>query len=280
MRNPSPSHRGVLADAPNREYWIEHEAVNSSMSQQQSSTDTNVLLQSMLQRLRIQQERGTQAFSHATLPTGAASTVGQVGESGVTSIQTGCNSPVNGFGFYNGTSPKEVRTFGVGGNFSFPDQKYSFDKAGSPEDAGVASSDGADAQRVSATGRTSDAGQSLGQTRGPEVFTSKVFSWSPKSTDVRNGPESPERKGPVVGNEGSECLEQSKDAHTVQTDQNSTNSLSRRKPRTSGNRARRWTQKIKEKWRDRPGSFGKKSKEEPREEEQSEHRTTVSIKIC
>lgn len=266
------------------------------MSQPQSSTDTHVLLQSMLQRLKIQQERGTQAFSHTALPAGAPSTTGLVGEGDATRIQSVSSSPVNGFGFSNGTSPKDLRTFGVGRNFSPPNQKYSTDTgtgekdslvqviqpgisltvtAGSLKDASVTFVDGATAEKESSTLRTSDAGQNLGQIQD-QVFSPKVYSWTPKPTDERNGTGGPEQKVPVAVDEGSEGFAQGQDLHTVQTDQNSANSLSRRKQRPSGNRARRWTQKIKEKWRDRPGSFGKRAKEEQREEQQTQQRTTVS----
>lgn len=262
------------------------------MSQPQSSTDTNVLLQSMLQRLKIQQERGTQAFCHTALPPAeAASSTGLVAETGANSFQNAGGSPVNGFGLYNGTSPKALRTFGAGKNFSSPNQKHSADRggsdkdfwfgqvtqpgmspaaaAGSLKDAGVTQLDGASPDR------TSDAGQSLRHIQD-QVFTPKVYSWSLKPTDEKNGTGGPEHKVQVVGSEGSEGFAQDKDSHTVLTGQSSTNSLLRRTQRASGNRARRWTQKIKEKWRDRPGSFGKKAKEEPREQQQSEHRTTVS----
>lgn len=270
------------------------------MSQPQSSTDTNVLLQSMLQRLKIQQERGTQAFSHtAALSAGAASSTGLVGETDATSFQNVGSSPVNGFGFYNSTSPKDLRTFGVGKNFSSPNHKDSADggasdrdwfgkvtqpgmspagTAGSLKDAGVTRLDGATAERVSSTARTSDAGQSLGQIQD-QVFTPKVYSWSLKPTDQRNGTGGPEHKVHVEGNEGSEGFAQDKDSHTVLTDQNHTNSLSRRNQRPSGNRARRWTQKIKERWRDRPGSFGKKAKEELGGQQQTEQKTTVSREL-
>lgn len=267
------------------------------MSQPQSSTDTQVLLQSMLQRLKIQQERDTQAFSHAALPAGAPSATGPAGEGDSAGIQSVSSSPVNGFGFYNDTSPKDLRTFGVGRNCSPPDQKYSTDAgtgekdslvqviqpgisptvaAGSLKDASVTLLDrvtvldGATAEKESSTLRTSDAGQNLGQIQD-QVFSPKVYSWSPKPTDERNGTGGPEHKVPVA-----EGFAQGQDLHAVQTDQNSANSLSRRKQRPSGNRARRWTQKIKEKWRDRPGSFGKRAKEEQREEQQTQRSTTVS----
>lgn len=261
------------------------------MSQPQSSTDSNVLLQSMLQRLMIQQERGTQASPHTALPAGAASPTGRVGEAGATSFQN--VSPVNGFGLYNGTSPKDLRTFGIGRKFSSPSADGGTRgllgqtiqaglspaaTAGSLKDAGVTSLDGATAEVVSSTVRTSQAEQSLGQVPYV-VFTPKVYSWSQKPTHERNGAGGLEHKVQVVEHKGYEGFAQGKDSHSVLTNQNSTNSLPRRNQRPSGNRARRWTQKIKEKWRDRPGSFGKKAKEEPEEQQQTEQRTTVSRRL-
>lgn len=267
------------------------------MSQPQSSTDTNVLLQSMLQRLRIQQERGTQAFSHTALPAGAASSTGLEGDTGTTSFQNVGSSPVNGFGFYNSTSPKDLRTFGVGENLSSSNLKYGIDRGASDEDwfgqvikpamspagtegllkdAGVTLLDGAMPERVSSTVRASDAGQSLGQLQD-QAFSPKVYSWSLKQTDERNGTGEPEDIEPVR-NERSDGVAHDKDSHRLLTNQNSTNSPSRRNQRPPGNRARRWTQKIKEKWQDRPGSFGKKAKEELRGQQQTEQRTTVSNK--
>lgn len=265
------------------------------MSQPQSSTDTNVLLQSMLQRLKIQQDRGTQALSHAALPAGAASSTGLVGETGPTSFQN-VGSPVNGFELSNSTSSKDLRTFGVGKNILSPNQKHSADRGvsdrdwfgqviqpgmspagtvGSLKDAGVTSLDGATAEGVSSTLSNNNAGQSLGQIQD-QVFTPKVYSWSLKPTNRRNGTGGLENEVQVVGNEVSEGFS---DSQTVLTNQNPTNSLSRRNQRPSGNRARRWTQKIKDKWRDRPGSFGKKATEELKEQQQTGHRTTVSREL-
>lgn len=261
------------------------------MSQPQSSTDTNVLLQSMLQRLKIQQERGTQAFSHTALPAGAASSAGLGRETGTTSFQN--VSPANGFGLYNGSSPKDLRTLGVGKNFSSPSTDHGAGDlqgqviqpwmspagtAGSLKNAGVPLLDGAAAQKVSSTVKTTDAGQSLGQIQD-QAFTPKVFSWSLKPTDERNGTGGPEHTVQAVVNEGCEGFAQDKDSRTVLTDQNPTNSFPRRNQRPSGNRARRWTQKIKEKWRDRPGSFGKKAKEELGEQQETEQRNTVSREL-
>lgn len=268
------------------------------MSQPQSSTDTNVLLQSMLQRLRIQQERCTQAFSHTALPAGAASSTGLEGETGTTSFQNVGSSPVNGFGLYNSTSPEDLRMLGVGKNLLYSNLKYSTDHcasdkdgfgqvlkpgmsptgtAGSLKDAGVTSLDEATTERVSRTVRTSIAGQSLGQIQD-QVFTPKIYSWSLKPTSERNGTRGLEDIVPVR-NEGFDGLAHDKDSHPLLTNQNSTSSPSRRNKRPSGNRARKWTQKIKEKWRDRPGSFGKKVKEELRAQQQTEQRTTVSTEL-
>lgn len=250
------------------------------MSQPQSSADTNVLLQSMLQRLRIQQERGTQAFS--AIPAGAASSTGLEGETDTTRFQNVGGSPVNGFGFYNGSTPKDVGTFGVGENLLSSNLKYSTDHSASDRDgfgkgikpgmspastAGSLKESGGTLWDGATPVKTSDAGQSQDQ-----VFTPKVFSWSLNSTDERNGTGGPEDVAPVR-TDGSEGLVHDKDSYPLFTNQNSTSSPVRRNQRPMGNRARKWTQKLKERWRDRPGSFGKKAKEE---ELQTEQRTTVS----
>lgn len=293
------------------------------MSQPPNSTDSQALVQSMLQRLRIQQERGTQSCFQTAVPITAASTGGQVGENGSTNVQKS-NSPVNGFGFYNGTLPKELRISTADSNFGFkggkiqqsavsseagsglissPKEKCTTDggtgykelfgqatqpgispagtgllsPAKSLEDAGVTSMDGATVERVSfghtISSSDKDAEQSLGQIQN-QVFTPKIYAWSMKSTNEGNGNGSQELKVLGGGNGGFGAFSQSKDPHTVQTVQSSTNSLSRRS--LSGNKARRWTQKIKEKWRDRPGSLGKKAKQELKEGQPTEQATKVS----
>lgn len=294
------------------------------MSQPHNSTDSQALVQSMLQRLRIQQERGTQACFQTAVPIAAVSAGGQVGENGATNVQKS-NSPANGFGFYNGTLPKELRISTADSNFGFkggkiqqsadnleagsglifsPKDKCTTDgdtgykelfgqatqpgispagtgllsPAKSLEDAGVTSMDGTTVERVSfghtISASDKDAEQSLGQIQN-QVFTPKVFAWSLKSTNEGNGIGSQEPK--VLGGEngGFGAFSQSKDPHTVQTVQSSTNSPARRS--LSGNKARRWTQKIKEKWRDRPGSFGKKAKQEQKEGQPTEQANVSTV---
>lgn len=280
------------------------------MSQPHNSTDSQAIVQSMLQRLRIQQERGSQPCFQTAVPITDASTGGQVGENGGTNDQKS-NRPVNGFGFYNGTLPKELRISTADSNFGFkggkiqqsavsseagsglissPKEKCTTDggtgykelfgqatqsgispagtgplaPAKSLEDAGVTSMDGTTVERVSF---------GLGQIQN-QGFTPKVYAWSLKSTNEGNGKGSLEPKLLGGENGGFGTFSPSKDLHTVQTVQSSTNSPSRRS--LSGNKARRWTQKIKEKWRDRPGSFGKKAKQELKEEQPTEQANKVS----
>ncbi|XP_037636392.1 uncharacterized protein zgc:113229 [Sebastes umbrosus] len=84
----------------------------------------------------------------------------------------------------------------------------------------------------------------------------KVYTWSSKPTGANVDPGS---QGVLhMGNGGFGVSAQSKD----------TNSSYRRNQQSSENKARKWTQKIKERWRDRSGSFGKKGKEEGRTVEQ------------
>ena len=79
------------------------------MSQSQNPKDTQALLQSMLQRLKLQPGREGQAY----LPAPAASTWGQDVERGASNVQNVNNSPVNGF---NGISSKEfAANFGLKG---------------------------------------------------------------------------------------------------------------------------------------------------------------------
>lgn len=295
------------------------------MSQSYNPTDTQVLLQSMLQRLKIQPGRDTQACLNTPVPITAASTWGQDGERGASNLQKLNNSPINGFEFNtNGITPKEFRISAADGNsglkggaiqrpglscevdrglISFPTQKGNIDgdmgenrvlgqttqpgitptgtgqlfPAKSLKDADVTSSERTSVERVSATMTSNkDAARSMGQNQDQDRgFTPKVYVWSFKPTNANVDTGSQEHKVFHMENGGFGALAQSKDTRIVPTDQNTTNGGGR-KPRSSENKTRRWTQKIKERWRDRPGSFGKKAKEERREEQQSEKATEVS----
>lgn len=272
------------------------------MSQSRNSPDTQALLQSMLQRLKLQPGREGQAHPHSPVPNTAAPTWGQDGQRGASEPQKVNNSPVNGFGS-NG-----VGISAAGSNFvlkggdgcevdrgliSSPTQKHNIDgdtgenrvlgqptvtptgtrqlfPARSLKDADITSFERTDAERGSFGSPATSIGQSQDQNQG---FTPKVYTWSLKPEVANLFTGSQEDQALHVGNGGFEA--QSKEAQISPTGQ--TNSGSRRKQRSSENKTRRWTQKIKERWRDRPGSFRKKEKEgEGRDDHKSEQATEIS----
>ncbi|KAE8285894.1 hypothetical protein D5F01_LYC15563 [Larimichthys crocea] len=297
------------------------------MSQSRNPTDTQALLQSMLQKLKLQSGREGHTYQHRPVPATASSTWGQDGKGGGSN-----SSPTNGFKFpTNGIQSKKFgssaaeSTFGFEGGeiqqaghgsevdrglVSFPTQKDNIggDKgenrvlgqatqlgitpsgtgqlfpAKPLKDAVITSSGRTDGERVSFgrsamtndTQSNKDAVTSMGQNQDQKQgFTTKVYMWSPKSADAN-----PDKGGHVLhmGNGGFGALAQNKDMQTVTADQKtSTSSLRRKQQRPSENKTRRWTQKLKERWRDRPGSFGKKGKEEDgREEQKSGQATEIS----
>ncbi|XP_044061230.1 uncharacterized protein zgc:113229 [Siniperca chuatsi] len=289
------------------------------MSQSHNPPDTQALLQSMLQRLRLQPGREGQASLRTPVPITAASTWRQDGDRGASNVQKVNNSPVNCFEFStNGIPSKEFGISAVSGNFglkggeiqqpghgcevdrgliSIPTQKDNIDgdtgenrvmgqaaqpgitptgtgqlfPAQSLKDADITSFERIDGERVSFGSSAmrrhiptnKDAVTSMGQNQGQDQgFTRKVHMWSLKPKDANLDTGSQENKVFHIGNGGFGALAQSKDMQIVPTGQETTNNSSRRKPRSSENKTRRWTQKIKERWRERPGSFGKKGKEE------------------
>lgn len=274
----------------------------------------------MLQRLKLQQGRESQAYLHAPLPPTAASTCGQDGETGPSNLEKVNNSHVNGYEFsINGIPSKEYGISAVDGNFglkggeiqqpslgcevdrgfiSFPTHKGNTDgdtgdnrvlgqakqtginptgtgqlfPAKSLRDADITSFERTDEERVSFGRHTPDnkyavtsMGQNQVQDRG---FTPRVNMWSSKPKDANLDLGHQEDKMFHMGNGGYGALAQSKDMQNVSTDQKTTSSSPKRKQRSSENKTKRWTQKIKERWRDRPGSFGKKRKEDEQRENQ------------
>ncbi|XP_071362846.1 uncharacterized protein [Trachinotus anak] len=285
------------------------------MSQSHNPTDSQALLQSMLQRLKLQPGREGQPFLHTPVSITAASTLKGDGERGASNLQKANNSPVNGFQFGTNGVPSggfgisaAENTFGLKGGeiqqpgherglISCPSQKDNTDndtgenrawgQATSPEiiptgtgqlfpaeslkDADTTSFERTDGERVSfgsssMTGHipgNKDAVTRLGHNQvQDQSFKPKVYMWSSKSTDANLATESQENEVQRVGNGEVGALAQSKDLQFVANSQKTTNSSSRRKQRSSENKTRRWTQKIKERWLERRGSFGKKGKEE------------------
>lgn len=285
------------------------------MSQSHNPADTQALLQSMLQRLKLQPGRDGQAYLHTPAPIPAASTLRQDGERAAFNPHKS-SSPVSDFGV-NGVPSKECGLSAVDSIFGYKGGKiqqtghgcevdsglvsFSSQKdnnhgdlgekrkatwpvitptgtgqllpAKSVKDADVASFQRTDGERGSSGGTrhiapNPDNALIMGSNQG-HGFTPKLYMWSLKNKDVDAGGQ--QYKQLHEGN----GFAQSKDEETVS--ENMTHNSFRRKQRSSENKTRRWTQRIKERWKDRSGGFGKKGKEEGGSADQrSEHRTEVS----
>ncbi|KAF7657429.1 hypothetical protein LDENG_00027140 [Lucifuga dentata] len=327
------------------------------MSQSQSSTtDTQVLLQSMLQRLKLQPGREGEAYLHPPVPQTAASESGHDGERRGYDFQAfgGENSiHVNGFVpaeqergelGSNGIPLKvhQMRKWDSRGEFGIPEWDSGFGPAAfsfkgrerqrqsghdykmkkspisffSPKDnikrgmnksrvsgqdtptgAGLIPVKAFKDDDVTSFQRTKDEIQgergshssstiipsgkdtvtpAVGQSEDHDQgFKPRVYAWSLKTKeatilDTDNG------------NGGLEAWANSKDTQigldVISQEKTENNPLRRKdKFRLSDNKARRWTQKLKERWRERPGSFIKKAKKEGgRVDMKSEHETESS----
>ncbi|KAJ4945716.1 hypothetical protein JOQ06_023395 [Pogonophryne albipinna] len=284
------------------------------MSQSPNPKDSQALLQSMLQKLKLQPGKEGQAYLHTPVPTTAAASWGQDGERGAFNLQKVNSSPGNGFQFSpNGIPSKESGNSAAGSHFGFkgeiqspghgcavdsalislPSQKDNIDgdtgedsqpavtptgtgqlfPAGSLKDAGIASFERTDGPWEGSFAATMPSNKyaftSMGQDQNQDQrFKPKVYVWSSTPTDA--DVKSQENEVLHTGNGGLGDLAQSKDLQIVPL-----NSSSRRTPRLSENKTRRWTQKIKEKWV-RSGSFGRKGKEGVRVDLHSEEGTEIS----
>ncbi|XP_029964788.1 A-kinase anchor protein 200 [Salarias fasciatus] len=261
------------------------------MSQPQNPTDTQALVQSMLQRLKLQPGRESQAYLHTPALSTPVPTCRPDVETEASSDQKVKTSPVRDSG-KNGI-PEEFRISSVhtddgpkggeinGGPISSAAQKDNIDgetgenaglsqdgmsptgtgqllPAKSFKDADISSFEKTNGERVrsGSSAMTKDASHNtdtaLSMGQNPELdrgFTPRVYLWSLKSTDTGTGGQ--EDKPLHVGNSGLGAL-----ATTT------VNSSFRKKQRPPEKKTKRWTAKIKERWRDRQGSFGKKGKEE------------------
>ncbi|KAK5864766.1 hypothetical protein PBY51_015979 [Eleginops maclovinus] len=229
------------------------------MSQSPNSKDSELLLQSMLQRLKLQPGKEGQAYLHTPVPIIVAATLGQDAERGAFNLQEVNSSPGNGFEFSTNDnidgetgedSQPAITPTGTGQLFP----------AGSLKDADIASFERTDGPRegfgsfAATMPSNKDVVTSMGQNQNQDQsFKPKVYVWSLKPTDANV--KSQENEVPHTGNGGFGDLAQSKDLQIVPL-----NSSLRRKQRLSENKTKRWTQKIKEKWV-RSGNFGKKGKE-------------------
>ncbi|KAM7389800.1 hypothetical protein PAMP_023756 [Pampus punctatissimus] len=250
----------------------------------------------MLQRLKLQPGRESQACLHKPVSVTFASRLEKDGESGASNIQKVNNSSINAFSVkrfgisHFGLKDKERLQPGHGCELdsslvSFPSQKNNtegdtdrnrvmatlpgFTHTGTEQpfpakslNADITSCQRTDGEIQGETGSfgsiagNKDAVTSTGQNQDQE-FTTKVYMWSLKSTDLNTGGQ--ENTVLYVGNGGLGALAQNKDTQIVQTNPTTAN-ISPRRKQSSDNKTRRWTQKIKQKWR--PGSFSKKGKDE------------------
>ncbi|KAM9741834.1 uncharacterized protein ACNS7B_012785 isoform 2-T2 [Menidia menidia] len=281
------------------------------MSQSHHSTDTQALLQSMLQRLKLQQGREGQAYLQT--PANTASTLWQEGGNQSSNYQEVNNSSFNVFGA-NGVPSKEFRITTVDSNFvirpneekpfsselgrsptSFPFQKVKIDgnreesgtcpnrvlgqltqpgvipapttqlfPAQSPKDADFPSDERTKGERVAfgsfAMKRHIPADTDIVSNVGTnqnhvQEFTPKVYTWSTKSIDADSAGQV--NKMLNMGNGEAGGFGPTND---ILRSQNPT--ISMRKQRSSENKTRRWTQRIKERWKDKHVTFAKKGKEE------------------
>lgn len=285
------------------------------MSQPPNSTDTQAVLQSMLQRLKIQTGRDGQVHLHTSSPVTPASPWGQGGERGVFNPHK-LNGPVNTFEFGAISIPsKEFRISAADGNFSLkgeetkqpglncevdrgpvssPTQKGNggdvtganrvpgitptgtgqLFPAKSLKDAYVTSSERTGVKSFGSVKESSnkDFDRSLGQVED-QGFTPRVYTWSLNAANAKADAGSQEHNVFHVENGGFGALAQSNDTQMFSTAQNKTMN---RKQQSFENKTRRWTQRIKERWRGRPGSLSKKAEEEQRENQHSEDAAGVS----
>ncbi|XP_056898649.1 uncharacterized protein zgc:113229 isoform X2 [Takifugu flavidus] len=267
------------------------------MSQSPNSTDTQAVLQSMLQRLKIQQGKDSATQQHTHVPISTVSTCAE-GVAEASSVQKLNNGPVGGHEFGSNGIPSRLLTISEAGqslslkdevaqkpvlnwevnkgHISFPVHKDQSDGGTSqnrvmgqdtqlripPAETGQrvpaelpkegnATSNRAEMQTVNIGGVTvSSTEQTWNQ-----GFQPKVFAWSSSPTHAAGTPRY--RVLPLENGEFSP----STDTHMTATGFS-------RNQQSTGNKTRRWTQRIKARWKDRQGSFGKKQKEEQRDAKQ------------
>lgn len=279
------------------------------MSQSPNSTDTQAVLQSMLQRLKIQQGKDSATQQHTHVPISTVSTCAEeVAEA--SSVQKLNNGPIGGLEFgSNGIPSRLLRISEAGqsvslkdevarkpvlnwevdkGHISFPVHKDQSDDGTSqntqlrippaetgqlvpaelPKDGNVTSTR-VDVQTVNIGGVTvSGTEQTWNQ-----GFQPKVFAWSSSPTHAAGTPRY--RVLPLENGEFSP----STDTHMTATDLDKERGGFSSNQQSTGNKTRRWTQRIKARWKDRQGSFGKKQKEEQRDAQQIGQQAEVSEKI-
>lgn len=282
------------------------------MSQSPHPTDSQALLQSMLQRLKLQPGREGQTLLQAPVSPPAAPAQGQNGERGAPSHQEADSGSVNVFSF-NGNPSKEFPAMNSNSGFRsnekqqaspawegsrsptfFPSQKVSpTGDSGEKRDMGIAPRPGfsptAKRQicppktqkevKLTFFKRTDSDNGSIGSSLMKEQIPANTDIasdmtqnqnhaplWSMNSTDP--GMTGGANPGFHVGNGEISGLEQSKDLQVFSSNQ--IVGANTRRKRSTENKTRRWTQKIKEKFKDRHGNNGKKRKEDGTNEQETQ----------
>ncbi|KAK5617140.1 hypothetical protein CRENBAI_012155 [Crenichthys baileyi] len=281
------------------------------MSQSPHLTDNQALLQSMLQRLKLQPGRDGQRLFQTAVSPSVAPALGQNSERGAPSLQEVDNRPLNVFSF-NGNPSKEFTVPATNSNSGFksvekqqaspafegsrsptffPSQKVSTDgESGEKRELGHAPKPG-----FSPTGtrqpfsakpqkevkltffkRTDVEKESIGSslmTGQISANTNTVSDMTPNQNHVPvlmstdSGLAGGGNTGFLVGNGGISSLEQSKDVQVFSSSQVTTNI---RRKRSSENKTRRWTQRIKDRFKDRHGNVGKKGKDDGAHEQETQ----------
>lgn len=255
------------------------------MSQPQNPTDTQALVQSMLQRLKLQPGRESQVYLHTPAPITPVPTCIQDVEEEASSDQIVNTSPVNDSGkngitseesrISSGDTDNDLKSGEMNGDLiSSTAHKDNIDgetgentglsqatlsgitptgtgqllPAKSSKDADIASFEKTNGERVSSgsSAVTNDVCQNPEMNQG---FTPRVYAWSLKSPEPDT--DGQENKLLHAGNGGLGTFSPT----TV-------NSSFRKKQRPPEKKSKKWTAKIRDRWRDRQGSFGKKGKEE------------------
>lgn len=279
------------------------------MSQSPDSADTQALVQSMLQRLKIQQGKDseTQQQLHELNPT--VSTCAEEAEA--SSVQKLHTVPVDGSEFVTNRihsnvlrisdtdqstrlKGETVQTTVLNWEVEkdpilFPAQNNSDGQTGQNRAAGQDTqpwipqaetgqlftgtlTKDADVASNVETGNIGSGTVSSPEQSQSRAFQPEVFARSSKATYVTGSPQN--RVSPVENGERGTFSPM----HITATDQNIERGGFSRKQQSMGKKTRRWTQRIKERWKDRRGSFGKQQKEEQKAQ-QIGQQSEVSIKM-
>ncbi|XP_072293877.1 uncharacterized protein [Eucyclogobius newberryi] len=216
------------------------------MAQAYESRDNQALLQSMLQRLKLQ--AGTTNIQPEQNTTGGQNL--ECETLGSQTVVNNNNNPINGFELtdkinseftVNGKQldlDSSLENSGASGHSQEHGQGSQSGQHFSPNSAYAASPISPEGSFNLSNSETKDISQEQSAKQKQDQdsgFVPKEYAWATQTAETPN-------------NEVTQI---------VISNQNPTNN---RKQRSSENKTRKWTQKIKAKWRDRPGSFGKKNR--------------------